>query len=124
MSVIELMAAVAILSVSVLMIISCFFGVSSFGTRIRDYTYARIETVNLFESVRAEGAGQYCSSNSLTADKNGIYLQRINRHELMLELKIKNGETLSNCEIGVYSDADSAYNESNEIFRFSFQCCK
>ncbi|MFI3141193.1 MAG: prepilin-type N-terminal cleavage/methylation domain-containing protein [Clostridia bacterium] len=55
MSLVELVTAVAILSVSILMITSCFYGVASIRGKILQYSNMQMISENIFEQMRVSG---------------------------------------------------------------------
>lgn len=54
-SLVELVTAVSILAVSTLMIISCFYGISSIKTKSMIYENMELVSRNIFEELRATG---------------------------------------------------------------------
>lgn len=85
-SMIEMVVAVTILSVSTLMVISSFYGIGSIGDKTSVYNDAMLVTKNIFEEIRV--TGNWSSDEYVKEDGKYIY------NKLEFEVKKQNnGET-------------------------------
>ncbi len=100
MSVVELVAAVAILSVSICMLIGCFYGASALNARARDSLHAQMVGRTLFEEMRADGFAQFLSENDLPPDSMSVLWER---DGCTAEITAENrGDGTEKCTVDVY----------------------